>query len=367
MSGSGARPAAAGEIGDSGAATARPRRDPASRRRRWLLLALRAGVTVGILGALAIWLPLDQLLAAMGRVGPLLWVLCVIVAVAAHVVIALKWRILLRASGLVVAPGRALRAHGTGLFASLWLPSLLGGDVVRAALVVPSRGALVEAASGGLADRVADAGVLVLLASIGAVLVPQATNDAAIEIIALAAAAILFGLAAAVWLAGVEEPRVLPGRIVPHFHRFRAAILSLRTRRREAVLAIGLSLAVQMLFVLLNAALGRAVGIEIALSGWMMAWPLAKLAGLLPISLAGWGVREAALAALLAPLGVDPTLAVAQSLVWETVLVALALIGGAGSLLASRVSPAPGMRLAAGGDPGVLVGEKPDGPDEEGR
>ena len=339
---------------------------PDTGRRRWVAFTVRAVLTASILGALLLWLPLDQLLAAMGRVGPRLWIFCLIMVIVGHVVVALKWRILLRVVGLATSRLRALQAHGAGLFASVWLPSLIGGDVVRVAVVARRQGALVEAASGGIADRLADAAVLVLLAALGATVVPEATSETAVTIIAVAAGVLLLALAGAFVFAAVSEPEALPDRFAPLFGRFKAAVASLTESRWETSLVLSLSLSVQLLFVLLNAALGRAIGIDIPLSGWMMAWPLAKLAALLPISLAGWGVREAALAAFLAPLGVDPTLAVAQSLVWETVLLALALTAGAGSLLARRLSPVPDPTSASGGDAGVLVGEQADSPDDQG-
>jgi uncharacterized membrane protein YbhN (UPF0104 family) len=50
---------------------------------------------------------------------------------------------------------------------------------------------------------------------------------------------------------------------------------------------------------------------------------------LLPISLGGIGVREAALGGLLSPFGVDVACAVAQSLAWEVVLIGSGLAAGA--------------------------------------
>ena len=83
---------------------------------------------------------------------------------------------------------------------------------------------------------------------------------------------------------------------------------------------------------MLNATLGAAIGIAAGPAVWLLAWPLAKIAALAPVSLGGLGVREAALAALLLPFGVEGTLAVAQALVWQSVLFAF---GGVAGLLAA--------------------------------
>ncbi len=67
-------------------------------------------------------------------------------------------------------------------------------------------------------------------------------------------------------------------------------------------------------------------------AAWMLAWSLAKLAALVPVSLGGIGVRQLAQAAFMAPFAVTAALAVAQSLVWESLLLALGLVGGAASI-----------------------------------
>ena len=66
----------------------------------------------------------------------------------------------------------------------------------------------------------------------------------------------------------------------------------------------------------------------IAAQGWFIAWPLAKLSAMLPVSLGGLGVREAALALILARYGISFSHSVGLGLLWESVLVAGAAIGG---------------------------------------
>jgi glycosyltransferase 2 family protein len=102
---------------------------------------------------------------------------------------------------------------------------------------------------------------------------------------------------------------------------------------------LALSLGVQTMFVLINMRLGSDVGVNVPLAGWFVAWPLAKLVALAPISLAGLGVREAALVAFMRPYGAPTALVTAAGLLWQSVLVAGGLIGWlAGSAPAARAS-----------------------------
>ena len=76
--------------------------------------------------------------------------------------------------------------------------------------------------------------------------------------------------------------------------------------------------------------------LQLPLRVWLFAWPLAKLAALLPLTQGGIGVREAALVALLAPFGAAGTLVLAAGLVWEGVTVTGGILAGLTAFVASR-------------------------------
>jgi len=61
---------------------------------------------------------------------------------------------------------------------------------------------------------------------------------------------------------------------------------------------------------------------------WLFLWPLATIAGLLPLTQGGIGVREAALAILLAPFGVAGAAAVAAGLAFQGVVIGGGLLAG---------------------------------------
>jgi uncharacterized membrane protein YbhN (UPF0104 family) len=90
-----------------------------------------------------------------------------------------------------------------------------------------------------------------------------------------------------------------------------------------------------------GAAIGASLGIDVPLAAWFIAWPMAKLAGLIPVSLGGLAVREAALASLLLPFGVPASQGVAASLLWQTILIAGGLLAGLTWLVLRRVQHDP--------------------------
>ena len=111
--------------------------------------------------------------------------------------------------------------------------------------------------------------------------------------------------------------------------------------RRAALLTAALvSLGVQSAFVLTNVWLARSVGVDTPLAPWFVAWPLSKLVAVLPISLGGIGVREAALVTLLTPYGAARDGVLATGVLWQAVLA----VSGLGGLIVTHVFAAPGVQ-----------------------
>jgi uncharacterized membrane protein YbhN (UPF0104 family) len=132
-------------------------------------------------------------------------------------------------------------------------------------------------------------------------------------------------------IAIVSQRRILGGRSF-HFRRRLAHVRhALRAvLGRPGVLIIGwmLGVSIQFSFLVLTALLAISCGLSLPLRVWLFAWPLAKLAAVMPLTQGGIGVREAALVALLAPFGAPGPVVLAAGLVWEGVIIAGGLIAG---------------------------------------
>lgn len=321
-------------------AGARPRLAPA---------LARIALTAALLGAFWWLLPRDALVAGFGRVSPALWGLVAAGFLAGHCVGAFKWWLLLVAAGARPGAVETMRAHGAGLFANLCLPSLVGGDVVRAALVVRGGHPAEAVAVGSATDRVLDTAGLLGIAAAAALLAPGHLDPTARRVLTAAGAGLfLAGVGAIVALRAIDLAR-LPAPLQRIAARVRASLGELALRPRAALEALALSVAIQSAFIALNVALARSVGIDVPAWVWFLTWPLAKIAALLPVSFGGIGVREAALVVLLRPFGVEPALAVAQGLLWAGVLLLGGLVAGVTSLWMGRFAPPPRTDHGAGG------------------
>jgi uncharacterized membrane protein YbhN (UPF0104 family) len=305
---------------------------------RWLAAGARALVTLGILTGLYLLLPRESLVTAFRRLSFSVWIAAAFGFFLLHVIQAGKWRMLLGASGVLPSYLETLRAHFAGLFANLCLPSLIGGDVIRAGIIIQRRGKPESVAVGSLTDRLLDTTGLTMLAALGVFLAQGEGEGTALLAIGIAAVGCfaIWLVALAIALAPIQFDQVLPNflqRIAGPLSRIREAIGNIISRPGTALTALLTTFFVQGGFVAINAELGHAMGIDLPFAVWLWAWSLAKIVALVPISLGGIGVREAALAAFLVPFGIEAGLAVAQSLVWESILIAVGATAGSLSLL----------------------------------
>ena len=296
--------------------------DEGARNRNVIGLLIRIIVSVALLAGLMYLLPVRQVAAAVRQVPPALWAVAFVVFLLGHVVAALKWRLLIPSS-VEVPAGAAVRAHFGGLAANLFLPGLVGGDVVRAAWLGRSVGGWEGVAVAGLVDRLLDTVALLILASAG---VLWLVEPAVVFGRLLLVGAGLVGLAViGIWIVTVRLAGAPGGS---RGAKIAAAIGTVRERPFRSVAALGLSVAVQTTFVAITARFGLAVGLGVGIEAWLAAWPLAKIAAIVPVTFAGLGTREAALVALMRMIGAEPSRVAAAALLWTSVLICGALTGG---------------------------------------
>ena len=299
--------------------------------KRWWF---RVAGSVSIL-ALLIWLlPTDLLLESLGRLpwwaalGALGTYLCL------HLIGTLKWRMMLATAGASLTVGQAVTCYYAGLFGNTFLPSVVGGDVVRLGLATRYSRRTGAVVLGSVIDRTLDMLGLALVAAVGTALLPSALDEQGRRVfLGLALLGAVFGTAGLLALRLLPFGR-LPWKIRRRVVSLRRSFAALRDRPSRMILSLGAGMLLQSSLVVLNFWLGTWVGVEASLAIWLVVWPLAKLSAALPVSQGGLGVREAALVALFAPFGVTAVAAVAAGLLFQAVILSGGLVGGLGAWLA---------------------------------
>jgi uncharacterized protein (TIRG00374 family) len=302
---------------------------------------LHYGGSALVLFLLFKFLPGRQVWQALRALPAQLWIIALCVYFAGHCIGVTKWRLMVNLAGAELTVPQAARCYLAGLFGSLFLPSLIGGDLVRAALALRLGRSKAGVLLASFLDRILDFTALAMLAAIGAVLVPGALDQRSRAIFFMLAGAALIGFAVLLVLLTWFPARRFSYRIRRQLVRLRRAGKSMARRPRAVAGALSLGIAAQLVFITLSVRLAEACGLHLAFREWLFAWPLAKMSAAIPITQGGIGVREAALAALLLPFGAPAALTVAAGLAWEAIVISGALIAGAVSLLLGRLAPPP--------------------------
>jgi glycosyltransferase 2 family protein len=205
-----------------------------------------------------------------------------------------------------------------GMFVSNFLPSTVGGDVLRVARLSAANGQRHTSVASVVVERLT--GFLVL---------------PFISLVALAAILVLV------------SNRRLGERLLGHrWLGFAADVqLGLTRLRRDPSAALGVlvsALAYQLAMVAAAWMAGHAMGLAVGWSAMMAFIPIVAIAQVLPLSVSGLGLREGALVLLLAPLGVASGQAVAFGLLLYGMNMVVSLLGAP----AFAVGPRPA-RVAA--------------------
>jgi glycosyltransferase 2 family protein len=299
--------------------------------RSWILLGMRWAAALVILGILFYLLPLAPMRSALSRVPFTRFVAVLLIYLVAVMGGITKWHAVVNAAGAQLNFAKSAQCYTSGLFGALFLPSIIGGDVARLAVGISHSPRPTAVVTGNLADRFLDVAAQLTLISLGLILLPSSLPVALqgpakrVLFAGILAAAILFGL-----VVTLHRP-LLRGRsirILRRLAQLRHAIRAISRRPWRLVFGWLVGTSVQGTYVVLTALLGIACGLRLPLRVWLFAWPLAKIAAVMPITQGGIGVREAALVVLLAPFGAPAPQVLATGIVWEGVIITAGLLAG---------------------------------------
>jgi uncharacterized membrane protein YbhN (UPF0104 family) len=288
--------------------------------RRSVVRLLRVAGSIVLLGAVILWLPRGELVKAFRNASPWIVTLATVTFVLCHFVAAFKWRMLMgRATD--VSRGRAVRAHFTGLVGNLSPFGMIGGDVVRAGVAIDGSAQSTTIVLTSVVDRLIDTAALLLLAIVGFFWIGGRSSAAGYILASGSAVAVVGILALGIAL------KFLSRSETPLLADLRDAVQVLHEEPALVARALALSILIQGTLIAANAEIGASVGVECTFAAWLMAWPAAKFAAYVPIGVAGIGVRETVLVALLTPLGGAAGPVLAAGLLWNVVLISGSLGG----------------------------------------
>ncbi|HUR18941.1 MAG TPA: lysylphosphatidylglycerol synthase transmembrane domain-containing protein [Acidimicrobiales bacterium] len=264
---------------------------------------------------------------------------------------ALRWQRVLVALDLPAPVPTLLRHHLAGLFVGNFLPTTIGGDVLRVRRLAADNGETAGTMASVVLERLTGWLVLPVLTIVALTVNPGLRRVAPGPADTAMTVAIGTLVLLATLLIVASNPAVgrrIEGR--EGWRRFTGAVhLGLDRARRNPALAFEICTVgfAYQLAVMLSAFLAaKALGLAVGWTAILAFFPVVAIVQVLPLTVSGLGTREAALVFFLQPLGVAPADAFALGLLVYFVNLGVSLLGAPAFAVGSRARRAASRAVA---------------------
>ena len=239
-----------------------------------------------------------------------------------------RWQLVLKCQKIELDYKNTLQILYSGLFFNQAMPSSVGGDVIRGYYLKKQGMTLGRATLGVLMDRLFGMVGLVLLVLASLPLLFELVNNSIAR-----TGVLLIASSISLALLLVFFTDKLPGNF-SHFKIIKGLYsLSREGRccisdRYNGVIILLISVLIHLISVFSVMIMSIGLGLDIEWGGFLLMVPLVGLMMVVPISIAGWGVREGVMVVGFGYLGVAPEAALALSILYGLLMLVVALPGG---------------------------------------
>lgn len=302
--------------------------------RRSVLLLAKIAVSLALLGYLLSTSDLGALHRRLRGGDTLLLAAAVVLYTAILVLSTWRWRILLQAQGYPAPVGRLSATYLVATFFNNFLPSNIGGDLIRVKDSSELTGSTTASLAVVVIDRILGFGAVYFLALTAYLAGGPVLRSLVGVAPALAALGVFFAGLSYVFFRPGTARRLLAAAgldslpwVRQRFETMQAAVHVYREQIAKVWTAFAASVALQALVVCYYYDVARCLRIPLSLSACFLVVPLCILVQAVPISFNGWGVRESVFILYLGQLGLPRDSALAFSLVGAGLIVLLSLAG----------------------------------------
>ena len=332
----------------------KPPAERPSAARSALLWTLKIGVSAGLLYLLFVRIDVANLWRLIRSASPLWVAVALGLYLLMLIVSTWRWKVLLRAQHVQVGFGALLNSFLVAVFANNFLPSNIGGDVMRIRDTARAAGSKTLATAVVLFDRGMGVLGLAFVAACGSTLAARRSEAIGPLGPALLWSGLVAILALVVLVLAIPRVTGLLTRPLRAIHAewvdqriatITAALVRFRQAPGALVAGFGGGILVQAILVGYYAAVAAAIHLSVPIGHLAILVPVSFIVQMMPLSLNGLGVREATFGLYLSKIGVPLESAMALSFIGAALVMLFSMSGAAAYLTRRRAyatSPAEG-------------------------
>jgi len=270
----------------------------------------------------------QRLLETLQQLDYTLLIPAIVLQIISTLVASYRWFVIMRTLDFGQSFFFYIGSYFKGTFFNQALPTSIGGDAVRILDAGNLGRGHKEAFYGVFIDRIVGLSGLMILNLIAITISPNLNKlfppgfNWVIILIAcggVIGVIVLLLLQRMEWLTRFKVTRV--------FHHISVRMNRVYHSPASALFQTGLALTIHLLTLGSIYLIGRSLGIELSFLTFLVLVPPALLLTIVPVSLAGWGVRESAMIWLFKQVHTEPTLVLAMSMLYGLLLIVAALPG----------------------------------------
>lgn len=286
----------------------------------------RIVVSLGLLSFILVSVGVETVVSHLAEIRPSILALALVLAVCNVGLSAYKWQLLLRIKGIRLPFRTLFRYYYIGQFFNAFLPTMVGGDGVRAYYLYDGHETGSDAVSSVVLERFTGLVTVLGIGGVAAVValdrIPPVVGGA-ILLVCLPGVAVLLGLLFTKTGRGIFERTLfgvdrfdLGDRLATAYD----AIYEYRDARRALVPVLLVSVLFRVVLVVNNYLVAVGLGMDVPFVYFLVFIPLVEVLLFIPVSLQGFGVRETSYVYLFGSVGASAGLALTLGVVMQLVL-----------------------------------------------
>jgi glycosyltransferase 2 family protein len=296
--------------------------------RRFLSTGAKAAITLVLFVLLARKMDLQATLQHLSQITLFTAILCLLIIFSATAIATLRWSVVLRTIGRSFDLGTLFRLNLIGQFFNQALPSAVGGDGIRVWLLYRRGASLSEAFNSVLIDRGAGFAILAIMGLYGLPVILERLFAISRIYTGLGIAVASIVLATAFYALTQSTMRIANSGIGRFVAQIIADLRFLSGKPGDFAQIALLSLGTQICALVLVWLIMHALDPSVSPLGVMVVTPVVLLLLVLPISIAGWGLREGLFVVGFGLLHVREDVALATSIIFGLLILLAGLVGG---------------------------------------